>query len=147
MHRVMRLPGWDGLAGLQERVNRLFGDFVGDELPTAEARAWVPALDLTETDDAVLVKLEVPGVDPSKLEISVVGDVLEVGGEKPVEETRTASGWARYERRTGAFRRRVALPVPVDAERIEAQAKHGLVTIRLPKRAEVMPKRITVQMA
>ncbi len=148
MNRLMRLPEWDGLAGLQERVNRLFGDFLGDTLPAAETQSWMPALDLTETDDSVVVKFEVPGVDPSKLEISVVGDVLEVSGEKPVEESRgTANGWARYERRTGAFRRRVALPVPVNADKIEARAKHGLVTIHLPKRAEVLPKRIAVNSA
>lgn len=148
MNRLMRLTDWDGLAGLQERVNRLFGDFLGEALPTADFQTWVPAMDLTETDDSVLVKLEVPGVDPAKLEISVVGDVLEISGEKPAEESRTsASGWARYERRTGTFRRRVALPVPVDADKIEARAKHGLVTIRLPKRAEVLPKRIAVKAA
>ena len=148
MNRLMRLPALDGLAGLQERVNRLFGDFMTDELPTVDARSWIPALDLTETEDAVEVKLEVPGVDPSRLEIAVVGDVLEVTGEKPVEEQRsTANGWARYERRTGSFRRRVALPVPVNADKIEARAKHGLVTIHLPKRAEVLPKRIAVKSA
>jgi HSP20 family protein len=146
MANLTRLTGVEGFAALQDRMNRLFEELFGDSslVPAADT-GWLPVADMFETPETVVVKLEAPGVDPARINLAVTGDHLEISGEKPAEEPPKESRWYRFERRTGAFRRRIPLPFPVEAGKIEASAKNGLVTIQLPKKAEVMPKRITVK--
>jgi HSP20 family protein len=148
MANLMRLSGLEGLAALEDRMNRLVQDVFGEgALARGTESGWIPVVDMFETAESVVVKLEAPGVDPAKINLSVTGDHLEVGGEKPSVEPPKESRWFRFERRTGEFRRRIPLPFPVDANRIEASAKDGLVTIVLPKKSEVLPKRIAVKQA
>ncbi len=148
MANLIRLTGLEGLAALEDRMNRLFQDVLGDgPLARGAESGWIPVVDMFETAESVIVKLEAPGVDPAKINLSVTGDHLEVSGEKPVEEPPKESSWYRFERRTGEFRRRIPLPFPVDAAKIDATARNGLVTIQLPKKAEVLPKRIAVKPA
>jgi len=146
MANLIRLTGLEGLAALEDRVNRLFQDVVSDgPLARGAESGWVPVVDMFETPETVVVKLEAPGVDPAKINLAVSGDHLEVSGEKPAEGPPQESRWFRFERRTGEFRRRIPLPFPVEAGKIEATAKNGLVTIHLPKKAEILPKRIAVK--
>ena len=147
MFGLVRSNPFDGLTALQERMNRLFGSLLGEDFAGAATRSdtWVPVLDIYEAPEAIIARVEVPGVDPAQIEISVIGDTLEIAGRKPSEEMPQDVSWGRFERQYGNFRRRVTLPVPVDADRIEAVAKHGLLTITLPKTADVMPKRIAVK--
>jgi HSP20 family protein len=147
MANVTRLPGLEGFAALHEGMSRLVEEVFGSNGPrlVGTESGWFPLVDMFETTDALVVKLEAPGVDPAHINLSVSGDHLEIAGEKPFEEPPKESRWYRFERRTGEFRRRIPLPFAVDANKIEAAARNGLVTIRLPKRAEVMPKRIAVK--
>jgi HSP20 family protein len=148
MTNLIRLTGLEGLSALEDRMNRVVEDVFGDHGHARGAESgWIPFVDMFETPETVVMKLEAPGVDPAKINVAVSGDYLEVSGEKPSEETPKESRWYRFERRTGGFRRRIALPFPVDATKIEASAKNGLVTILLPKKAEVLPKRIAVKTA
>jgi HSP20 family protein len=126
---LARAEGWD----------RLFDNFFGAE------EAFVPALDLVETPEAVVVKIDVPGFDPEKIELSIHDDVLEVRGER-AEETKDENAVSyRHERRYGSFHRAVRLPAPVDASKVNAETKHGVLTVTMPKREEVLPKRIKVK--
>jgi HSP20 family protein len=148
MANLIRLTGLEGLAALEDRMNRLVEEVFGDGAPARGAESgWVPLVDMFETPETVVVKVEAPGVDPARINVAVSGDHLEVSGEKPAEAAPKESRWFRFERRTGEFRRRIPLPFPVDANGIEATSKDGLVTIRLPKKAEVLPKRIAVKSA
>jgi HSP20 family protein len=149
MANLIRLTGLEGLAALEDRMNRLVEEVFGGERALARGAesGWVPVVDMFETPESVVVKLEAPGVDPARINLAVSGDHLEVSGEKPAEEPPKESRWFRFERRTGEFRRRIPLPFPVDANKIEASSKNGLVTIHLPKRSEVLPKRIAVKPA
>lgn len=148
MTNLIRLTGLEGLAALEDRMNRVVEEVFGDHgLARGAESGWVPFVDMFETPETVVMKLEAPGVDPAKINLAVTGDHLEVSGEKPTEEPPKESRWYRFERRTGGFRRRIPLPFPVDAGKIEASAKNGLVTILLPKKAEVLPKRIAVKTA
>lgn len=149
MANLIRLHGLEGLAALEDRMNRLVDEVFGGErlLARGAESGWVPVVDMFETAESVIVKLEAPGVDPARINLAVTGDHLEVSGEKPAEEAPKESRWFRFERRTGEFRRRIPLPFPVDAGKIDATAKNGLVTIQLPKKAEVLPKRIAVKQA
>lgn len=141
MSNLIRLTGLDGLATI---VEEFFGDRA---LARGAEGGWVPVVDMFETPAAVVVKLEAPGVDPSKIDIAVTDDHIEVSGEKAAEQTSKENRWFLFERRTGEFRVRIPLPFPVEAEKIEASSKDGLVTIQLPKKAEILPKRIAVKPA
>jgi len=106
---------------------------------------WSPALDVSETDDAVLVHAEIPGIDPKELDIAVVGDTLTIRGEKKDETEREGRNFHRVERRYGSFTRSLRLPTPVDAEHVTARAAAGVLEIRLPKKEEARPKRIQIK--
>ncbi|MFQ6048296.1 MAG: Hsp20/alpha crystallin family protein [Phycisphaerae bacterium] len=106
---------------------------------------WGPALDVAETDDEIVIKVELPGVDPADLDVSVCGDMLTIRGEKRQEQEQPGRSFHRIERRFGAFRRSTRLPTVVDTDRVEAQYKDGLLTIRLPKKAGARPRRIPVR--
>ena len=136
----------DGLTTLQQQVSRMFGGLIGDEVSRSGRRSgWVPAMDVVETPEAVLVSAEIPGIDPSTIDVSVSGDYLELRGEKPDEQLPEKTSWYRFERTVGSFRRTLYLPMPVDADGIEAHERHGLLTIKLPKRPEVLPRKISIQ--
>ena len=136
----------DGLTNLQQQVSRLFGGLIGDEVSRSGRRSgWVPSMDVVETPEAVLVTAEIPGIDPNKIEVSVSGDYLELRGEKPDEPLPEKTNWYRFERTVGTFRRTLYLPMPVDADGIEAEENHGLLRIRLPKRPEVLPRKISIR--
>ena len=116
-------------------------EVAGDE---NRARGWAPTLDIAETDDAYLVSVELPGVDPASVEISLDDGVLEIKGTKSIdkaEETR----WHRTERRAGDFVRQIRLPNQVDAESIEAESRHGVLSVKLPKRVENKSRKIEVR--
>jgi HSP20 family protein len=140
-------PRYDeGLSNLQQHVSRLFGGLIGEEVSRSGRRSgWVPAMDVVETPEAVVVHAELPGIDPDSLDISVTGDYLELRGEKPDEQLPEKTSWYRFERTVGSFRRTLYLPVAVDANGIEAEERHGLLTIRLPKKPEVLPKKISIK--
>lgn len=146
MANLIRLTGLDGLTAIEDRMNRIVEEVFGDRaLARGAESGWAPVVDMFETPETVVVKVEAPGVDPARINVAVSGDYLEVSGEKPGEEPPKESRWYRFERRTGEFRRRIALPFQVDATKIEASSKNGLVTIHLPKKPEILPKRIAVK--
>ena len=102
-----------------------------------------PAVNVWETDDALKVELEVPGVKSDQVELSVAGDELSIKVERPdVEQEGTA--YHRRERPVGSFARVLRLPVPVDADRVEAEMRHGVLTISLPKAESARPRKIQV---
>lgn len=143
-------PGERGgpLGNLRDELNRLFEDFWGGDqwLPAPLRRGnWAPALDVSETDQEVVVKADLPGIDAKDIEITVSGDLLTVKGEKKEETKEEGKSFHRVERRYGSFSRQVHLPAAVDADRIEASASKGVLTVRLPKRPEVQPRRIEIR--
>ena len=116
----------------------------GDEFRSGE---WTPALDIAETKDAYAVSLELPGVDPKDVEITIENDILEIKGEKTVEheEQDEAKKWYRTERSHGSFLRQIRVPNDVDPSAIEATSDHGVLHLRLPRREEAKPKKIDVR--
>lgn len=104
-------------------------------------------IDVRETADEVVVRAEVPGIDPKELDIQLVGDVLTLSGEKKDEREASENGLAYSERRYGTFRRSLRLATPVDAEKVRAEHKNGVVTITLTKAESSRPRRIQVRQA
>jgi len=106
---------------------------------------WVPALDVQETPGAYVVQVEVPGVDPEKVEIKVEDNHLDIAGEKSVERESDGEGWRRVERHYCSFHRRIELPKDVDATKIRAEAHLGVLAIQLPKREEAKARRVKIR--
>lgn len=145
MNMLARIPAHDDLTTLHDRVSRLVNDLVTDD--ANRTRPWAPRVDAMETADALLVNVELAGIDPATVETSLTGEYLEISGEAPEPAKVDGARWYRFERRFGGFRRRIQVPFPVDAENIEATFKHGLLSIRLPKKPEVLPRKIQVKVS
>jgi HSP20 family protein len=129
------LTPWTGVTLLKKEMDRLFDrfwDFDSPELPAAFGE-WAPKLDIGDTKGALVVKVEIPGIDPKEIEISLQEQVVTIKGEKKQEQEKKDEHYYRLERSYGAFARTVRLPVPVDASKVTATFKNGLLTITLPK--------------
>jgi len=107
--------------------------------------AWAPALDISERKDAYLVTVELPGVEPDDLEITLEDGLLTIQGERHSTQESSEQQFHRVERRYGAFRRAITLPAQVLADTIEATVDNGVLQIVVPKMEEAKPKRIQVR--
>jgi len=111
----------------------------------ARASAWVPALDISERKDAYLVTVELPGLKPEDLDITMEDGLLTIQGERQFTSESSEQQFHRVERRYGAFRRSITLPTHVMAEGIQASFQDGVLQILVPKAEEAKPKRIQVR--
>jgi HSP20 family protein len=144
MRTAPLLPAlWNGLSRLQE-VGPLFGDWQ-EGTPWSFAPASThPAMNVWEDEEAFRVEVELPGVPQDRVQVTVEEQHrLTVEGERPAEEYQGA--WHRRERRFGAFRRVLALPAPVDPDKVEARLEHGVLYLTLPKAEEARPRRVPVR--
>ncbi len=114
----------------------------GDENSVAD---WVPSVDIVEEKDRFLLRADVPGVDPSAIEVSMDAGVLSVAGERKTESVSEHDGYRRLERASGRFLRRFTLPDTADADGITAASSNGILEVSIPKRPEIQARRITVQ--
>ncbi len=108
---------------------------------------WVPAVDIIEEPDRFLLRADVPGVNPTDIDVSMDNGVLSVSGERRAEEPKEDSGAQRIERTTGRFVRRFTLPETADAEGITAKSHNGILEVAIPKLPEIQARRITVEAA
>ncbi len=111
----------------------------------ATPMAWAPAVDISERKDAYLVAVELPGVTPDQVEITVEDGLLTIQGERRYAHDSAEEKMHRTERHYGAFRRSITLPSHVEAETIEASAQDGVLQILVPKAPDVQAKRIQVR--
>ena len=147
MANLVRWEPVRDLISLREAMDRLFEDsFVSPEAGRlAPSDAGSLALDMYETDDAVVVKSAIPGVKPEDIDISIIGDVLTIKGETKFEEEVKDENFVRREMRYGSFARTVSVPVSVVADKAEAEFDNGVLTLTLPKAEETKPKTIKIK--
>ena len=112
---------------------------------SATATAWAPALDISERKDAYLVTVELPGLKPEDLDITMEDGLLTIQGERQFTSESSEQQFHRVERRYGAFRRSITLPAHVTAEGIQASFEDGVLQVLVPKAEEAKPKRIQVR--
>lgn len=138
----------DRWANLRDEINGLFeGPFWPNSAGQAQLfTGWTPALDLYQTSDDVVAVVELPGMRKEDIEISLHDGALTIGGERK-DETPEGDKSARAERFVGKFRRSVSLPTRVDANKVNATYKDGILTVTLPKAEEVKPKQIQVNVS
>jgi HSP20 family protein len=108
---------------------------------------WSPAVDVFETDQNLVVKAELPGIDPKEVEIRVENNTLFLKGQRKFENEVKEENYHRIERSYGSFTRTFALPGSIDAEKVSADYKSGILTLTLPKREEAKPKTIKISVS
>jgi len=122
---------------VQNRLRRLFGTEFGFEpMPLAEPVGWIPTVEITETDEELVLTAELPGMTKENVEITFEDEILRIRGEKKDERKEEKNGGARYhmwERSYGAFERSFTLPRMVDPTKLAAEMKNGVLTIHMPK--------------
>ena len=143
---IVRFDPFREMAALQDRVNRAFGDVsrrYDDDLTTRGA--WVPAVDIYQTDNHTLVlKVELPDVSREDIDLRVENDTLTITGQKQRDKTVKEEQYHRIERTFGSFSRTFTLPPTVDAGKIGAEYKNGVLSVTLPLREEAKPRQIQV---
>jgi len=142
----MAITRWDPfqeVASLQNRVNALFRDFNAGESSITTAN-FIPAVDIYEDDEKLVLKLEVPGIEEKDLDVSVEKNTLTVKGERKFESEEKEENFHRIERRYGSFYRAFTLPTTVDAESIAASYNAGVLKLEMAKKPEAQPKQIKV---
>lgn len=130
---------------LREAMDRLFDDAFTRPISLRDGGWSVPAVDMFQTDDEVVVKVALPGFKADDVQINVTGDVLTLRGEMKHEEEKKDKAWHIREHRSGSFERSIALPTEVTADHANADFENGILTITLPKAEEVKPKTINVK--
>lgn len=130
---------WDPFAEMNRLQDQLFQRSLGRD------ESYRPPVDIHEDDQGFTLDVEVPGLSPDEVTVDVEKGVLTVRGERKLRHEETREGYRRVERYYGAFSRSFALPDNVDTDAIEAHANHGVLTLRVPKRASNGARRIDVK--
>lgn len=133
-----------GASTLQEQVNRLFGNALERSAEESNLTSWAPAVDIYETEHELVVKADVPEVDPKDLDIRVENNILTIRGERKFEKKVNEENYLRVERAYGTFSRSFSLANTVNSEAIKADYQNGVLTLTIPKREEAKPKLIKV---
>ncbi|HEX2341571.1 MAG TPA: Hsp20/alpha crystallin family protein [Vicinamibacterales bacterium] len=145
---MVRLDSLRDVAALQDRMSRVFEGFYGRPQEDLTRSAWVPAVDIYSNGQHELVlKAELPDMKEEEIEVAVEENTLTLRGEKKLDREVAEDQFHRIERSYGTFARTFALPPTVDADKVKAEYKAGVLTVRLPLREEAKPKQIKVAVA
>ena len=143
---LVRWEPFEGLTALRREMDRLVEDFsTGSGALRFWERAAEPAVEVSDTAEAVVVKVQVPGINKDDIQLTITEHALTVKGEMKEEEQQEEKNYHRREFRYGAFVRTIALPAPVQAEKAAAQLKDGVLEVTMPKSAQAQAKHIPIQ--
>lgn len=147
MDLIPRKP-FSELSTVRNEMDRLWSRFLDDwPLPAMFTKGWAPMADISETKDKLIVKAELPGLDPEDLKLSLSGDLLTIKGEKKKEKEEKDEHHYSLERYCGEFQRSFRLPVEVQADKVDAKFDKGVLTITMPKTAKTQKKEIKINKA
>ncbi len=143
---IFRWEPFRELLESQQHFNRLFSETLqrglGDE--DLASRSWAPPVDVYETDQNLVLRAELPGIDPKDVEARVEDNTLYLKGERKLENEGKNGNYHRVERAYGTFVRSFSLPGSIDPNRVAAEYKDGILTLTLPKREEAKPRTIQI---
>ena len=145
MASIVRWDPFREMVSLRDAMDQLFDNSFLGAAPRDTEAGWAMPLDVTEGDTDFVVKASLPGINPDDLEITVVDNMLTVTGEVHADEEKKDHRYHLRERRWGKFSRSVTLPTMVDADNVQAEYLHGVLTLTLPKHEQVRPHRITIR--
>ena len=146
MRSLMPWSGMTGMSGLKQEMDRIFDRFFEsrwDELPALGD--WVPKVDVSETKDSVVLKAEIPGMEAKDIQVSLQENVITITGEKKQEKEEKDERYHRVERSYGSFTRSMRLPAGVEAGKVNAAFKNGVLTVTLPKTAAAKATAIPIK--
>ncbi len=148
MNTITRWEPFRGLTTLQDQMNRLFENtlFRGRSDESA-LTTWAPAVDIYETENALVVKADLPDVNEKDLDIQVENNILTIRGERKFERDVKEDNYLRVERAYGSFSRSFSLGNTLNTEAIKAEYRDGVLTLTIPKREEAKPKQVKVSVA
>lgn len=144
----IRRSGLSNQNPLQEEIKQVFDRFFGDvdtDASSVVTSQWVPRVDIKEEPERFVILADLPGMDPSQIEVNMDKGMLSIRGERQAEEKTENERYSRVERAHGVFYRRFALPESANPDGIAASGRNGVLEISIPKRPETTPRRITVQ--
>src|ERR1051325_1570421 len=133
-----------GATTLQEQINRVFGDVVGRAGEESNLTPWAPEVDIYETENELVVKADLPDVNPQDLDIRVENNILTIRGERKFDSKVNEDNYLRIERSYGSFSRSFSMTTPVKSEATKPDYQNGVLTLSIPKREEAKPKQIKV---
>lgn len=147
MNNLVRQDPWSLIPRLQDDINRLFGNVDQSDSSSATAM-WVPSVDVYEYADRFEFYVDVPGVNPDTVELTLEQGVLTLAGERAERPTTQKQDdelkYVRTERGHGRFHRRFVLPDTLDSDRVNATGKDGVLTVTIAKQPKAMPRRIKI---
>lgn len=142
---ITRFEPFRGVTTIQDQINRLFNEAFDCSSEEGNLTTWAPAVDIHETEHELVVKADLPGVEPEDLDIRVENNILAIRGERKSEKKVNEDNYLRAERSYGSFSRSFLLANTVNTEAIKADYKDGVLTLTVPKREEAKPKQIKIQ--
>jgi HSP20 family protein len=145
MSTVTRQDYWNVMPRLQDEINRLFGNARENDSSSATA-TWIPPVDIHEYTDRFELYVDLPGVDPGRVELTLDGGILTLAGDRIEQPSKPDQGIQarRTERGSGHFHRRFVLPDTADGEKVNASGKNGVLTVTIPKQVKALPRRIQI---
>jgi HSP20 family protein len=145
---IVKVDPFREFAAMQDRMNRLFGNVYLRDEDTGFRGTWAPAVDIFETDNHdLVVRAELPGMTRDDIEVSVENSTLVLKGEKKFDAEVKEEHYRRVERTYGTFHRSFSLPNTVDTNKVSADYKNGVLTVKLPFKEEAKPRTINVEVA
>lgn len=142
----MLINRWDpfrDLSVLQDRINRIFNETARGEGESTGGRTWAPVVDIMETGSDLVIRAEIPGMSRDDIDIEVTDESLTIKGDRKFDESEK-DNYLRVERPYGPFQRSFTIGVPVQADKVSAKYRDGILEVTVPKAEEVKPKKITI---
>jgi len=148
MNTITRWDQSRGLASLQDQLNRLFEDnFTRDRSAHADLATWAPPVDIYETQNELVLKIDLPDVQDKDIDVRVENNMLTIRGERKFEKDVNEDNYLRVERAYGSFMRSFSLPNTVSSENIRAEYRNGVLSLHMAKREESKPKQIKISVS
>jgi len=144
MRTITRFEPFSVAGTLQDQINRVFNDVLARGGEDSNLTTWAPAVDIFETEHELVVKADLPDIDPKDLDIRVENNILTIRGERKFEKKVDQDNYMRVERAYGSFARSFSLANTVNTDAIKADYQNGVLTLNIPKREEAKPKQIKV---
>ena len=147
---IIRWEPFRDLVSTHDHFNQLFNETFARAFGNQQEvspRAWVPPVDIGETEDSLVLKAELPGIKPDDVEIRVEDNTLYLKGERRFEKEVKEENLHRVERSYGTFSRSFALPSSIDSDKVKAEYQNGVLTLTMPKREEAKPKTIKIDVS
>jgi HSP20 family protein len=142
---VERWDPFGDVSDIETEMNRLFQGLFSPRPASGPDRVWAPAVDMYETKDELVVAAELPGMSDKDIKLAINGDVLTLRGERVQAQEVKHEDAYRGERWYGKFERTLPLPIPVQADKVKAVYRDGVLTVTLPKVEEIKPKEIQIE--